>query len=241
MLAVGCNLVNNLPAGLVAGRVIELAHVPEHVRSAVLIGVDLGPNLSVTGSLATILLLTALRREGQSVSAWAFLKLGALVMPPALLLAIAGAFASAEPGKESTELQNISSAWLYPLILTTGALQAWGPPMNGALGKSLGNPWLASLISLTTKVPTVFCIQMRRLTWRSLPGRLLFGTTSGFMVFALLLVVVPIRRCFGFVAPSRVLDHLRTATLVYPDLVELAKIPLNLMVLHARPACSHSA
>ncbi len=93
VLAVGCNLVNNLPAGLVAGRVVEMAQVPDHVRSAVLIGVDLGPNLSVTGSLATILWLTALRREGQSVSAWAFLKLGALVMPPALLLAIAAAFA----------------------------------------------------------------------------------------------------------------------------------------------------
>ena len=93
VLAIGCNLVNNLPAGLVAGRVVEMAQVPGHVRSAVLIGVDLGPNLSVTGSLATILWLTALRREGQSVSAWAFLKLGVLVMPPALLLAIAGAFA----------------------------------------------------------------------------------------------------------------------------------------------------
>jgi arsenical pump membrane protein len=56
----------------------------------VLIGVDLGPNLSVTGSLATILWLAALRRENQQVSAWSFLKLGALVMPPALLLAIAG-------------------------------------------------------------------------------------------------------------------------------------------------------
>jgi arsenical pump membrane protein len=65
---------------------------PEHVRAAVLIGVDLGPNLSVTGSLATILWLTALRREGQSVRAWTFLKLGVLVMPPALVLAIAGAF-----------------------------------------------------------------------------------------------------------------------------------------------------
>ena len=54
VLAVGCNLVNNLPAGLVAGRVAEMAHVPDHVRSAVLIGIDLGPNLSVTGSLATI-------------------------------------------------------------------------------------------------------------------------------------------------------------------------------------------
>jgi arsenical pump membrane protein len=93
VLAAGCNLVNNLPAGLVAGQVVELAHVPDPVRSAVLIGVDLGPNLSVTGSLATILWLTALRREGHSVSAWSFLKLGALVMPPALVLAIAGAFA----------------------------------------------------------------------------------------------------------------------------------------------------
>ncbi len=92
-LAVGCNLVNNLPAGLLAGRVVEIANVPEHVRSAVLIAVDVGPNLSVTGSLATILWLTALRREGQSVGAWAFLKLGALVMPSALALALAGAFA----------------------------------------------------------------------------------------------------------------------------------------------------
>jgi arsenical pump membrane protein len=55
--------------------------------------VDLGPNLSVTGSLATILWLTALRREGLRVSAWRFLKLGALVMPPALVLAVAGVFA----------------------------------------------------------------------------------------------------------------------------------------------------
>ena len=61
---------------------------------AVLIGVDLGPNLSVTGSLATILWLTALRREGQDVGAWAFLKLGALVMPPALILTLAALFVS---------------------------------------------------------------------------------------------------------------------------------------------------
>ena len=92
VIAVGCNLVNNLPAGLLAGRVVEIGPVPEHVRAAVLIGVDLGPNLSVTGSLATILWLTALRREGHSVGAWTFFKLGALVMPPALALALAGIF-----------------------------------------------------------------------------------------------------------------------------------------------------
>ncbi len=88
LLGFGANLVNNLPAGLLAGRVVELANAPAAVRAATLIGVDLGPNLSVTGSLATILWLTALRREGQHCSAWTFLKLGALVMPPALILAL---------------------------------------------------------------------------------------------------------------------------------------------------------
>jgi arsenical pump membrane protein len=61
------------------------------VTRAVLIGVDLGPNLSVTGSLATILWLTALRRERQDIDGWTFLKLGILVTPPALILAIGAA------------------------------------------------------------------------------------------------------------------------------------------------------
>jgi arsenical pump membrane protein len=52
-----------------------------------LMGIDLGPNLSVTGSLATILWLIALRRENLQVSAWSFLKDGVIVMPVALLLA----------------------------------------------------------------------------------------------------------------------------------------------------------
>jgi arsenical pump membrane protein len=88
VLAFGCNLINNLPAGLFASRIVETAHLPEKVREAVLIAVDLGPNLSVTGSLATIPWLTALRRDGHEVSALAFLKVGAVVMPPALLLAV---------------------------------------------------------------------------------------------------------------------------------------------------------
>ena len=57
------NLVNNLPSGLMAGAALQGMQVPLHLRNAVLIGVDLGPNLSVTGSLATLLWLMALRRE----------------------------------------------------------------------------------------------------------------------------------------------------------------------------------
>ena len=92
MIALACNLMNNLPAGLIAASAIATAQVPPRITDALLIGVDLGPNLSVTGSLATILWLVAIRREGEDVSAWRFLKLGAMVMPPALILAIAGAF-----------------------------------------------------------------------------------------------------------------------------------------------------
>jgi len=87
--ALACNLMNNLPAGLMAGNVIQAGHVPDMVKSATLIGIDLGPNLSMTGSLATILWLVALRREGLEVSAWQFLKLGAVVMTFTLLLVIA--------------------------------------------------------------------------------------------------------------------------------------------------------
>ena len=89
-IAVGANLINNLPAGLIASSALAQASVPDSTASALLIGVDLGPNLSSTGSLATILWLLALRREGQVVGFWDFLKLGALVMPLPLLLALAG-------------------------------------------------------------------------------------------------------------------------------------------------------
>ncbi|MEM5389502.1 ArsB/NhaD family transporter [Paraburkholderia phymatum] len=87
-VALASNLINNLPAGLIAGYTVVAAHAPLHVLNAVLVGIDLGPNLSVTGSLATILWLTALRREGIDVRALEFLRLGLVVMPPALLVAL---------------------------------------------------------------------------------------------------------------------------------------------------------
>lgn len=88
LLAVGSNLVNNLPAGLIAAQTIAAAHPPAIVVDALLIGVDLGPNLSITGSLATILWLIAIRREGEDVTFLQFLRVGVVTTVPALVLAI---------------------------------------------------------------------------------------------------------------------------------------------------------
>jgi len=93
VVALASNLLNNLPMGLIAATTSQAAQVPAHVTGAILIGVDLGPNLSVTGSLATILWLIALRREGEHVDALRFLKVGLVVMPPALLLSLCALFA----------------------------------------------------------------------------------------------------------------------------------------------------
>jgi arsenical pump membrane protein len=86
--ATASNLINNLPMGLIAATATQAAQASHQITGAILIGVDLGPNLSVTGSLATILWLIALRREGEHVGALRFLRLGIVVMPPALLLAL---------------------------------------------------------------------------------------------------------------------------------------------------------
>ncbi|WP_267387185.1 arsenic transporter [Sphingomonas sp. GC_Shp_3] len=88
VLAFASNAMNNLPAGLMASTAVAQAQPPRLVTDALLIGVDLGPNLSVTGSLATILWLTAIRREGEDVGFLAFLKVGAVAMPLALIAAL---------------------------------------------------------------------------------------------------------------------------------------------------------
>jgi arsenical pump membrane protein len=90
VVGIANNLINNLPLGLIAGSTLHAAQVKGPIANAVLIGVDLGPNLSITGSLATILWLIALRRENLNVSFWDFLKVGAIAMPIALLASLGG-------------------------------------------------------------------------------------------------------------------------------------------------------
>jgi transporter family-2 protein len=55
-------------------------------------------------------------------------------------------------------MKSLGGAWLYPLILVAGALQAWGPPMNNALRSAIVNPWLASVISFIPVIALIGCI-----------------------------------------------------------------------------------
>lgn len=87
-LAALANLINNLPVGLLARFALDGLHQHAAFVQAVVAGIDLGPNLSISGSLATLLWLSALRREGVQIGFWSFLRMGAIVMPAALLLTI---------------------------------------------------------------------------------------------------------------------------------------------------------
>ncbi|OWY14138.1 arsenic transporter [Thioclava sp. JM3] len=87
-VGIASNLANNLPVGLAAAAAAAAGELGDLMRDCLMIGVDLGPNLSVTGSLATLLWLATLRRSGLHVSAAQFLGVGLKVMPPALILAL---------------------------------------------------------------------------------------------------------------------------------------------------------
>jgi arsenical pump membrane protein len=89
-VGIGNNLINNLPMGLLAANTLAGAHSHGLLANTLLIAVDLGPNLAVSGSLATILWLLALRREGLNIGFGRFLKVGALAMPAALLASSMG-------------------------------------------------------------------------------------------------------------------------------------------------------
>jgi arsenical pump membrane protein len=82
------NGMNNLPVALMSGAAVRHAQETSIVAHAMLIGVDLGPNLSVAGSLATILWLIALRREKVQITAGEFFKIGVIAMPLALIASL---------------------------------------------------------------------------------------------------------------------------------------------------------
>jgi arsenical pump membrane protein len=81
------NLVNNLPATLAARSILEQAQAPRPMILAALVGADVGPNITIVGSLATVLVLTVARTRGETVRARELFRVGLLVTPAALVAA----------------------------------------------------------------------------------------------------------------------------------------------------------
>jgi len=84
--AVLANLINNLPAVLVLLPLVAPAGAGAVL--ALLIGVNLGPNLTYVGSLATLLWRRVLHEHDRRVDLGEFTRLGLLTVPGTLVLAV---------------------------------------------------------------------------------------------------------------------------------------------------------
>ncbi len=96
--ALGSNLVNNLPMILIA---VESLAAPVSTGElglaslyAALIGTNIGPNLTVIGSLATMLSLSIIGKKGLRVSGLMYLKVGLICVPVTLTFAVLGLWLS---------------------------------------------------------------------------------------------------------------------------------------------------
>jgi arsenical pump membrane protein len=90
--AVLSNAVNNLPATLVLLGALPAG--PAAPLLAVLVGVNIGPNLTYTGSLATLLWRKSLRAESAEPSRRAFFTAAAIATPLALVAAVGALWVS---------------------------------------------------------------------------------------------------------------------------------------------------
>ena len=80
--AILANVFNNLPATLMLVPVAAAAGTGPVL--AMLVGVNVGPNLTYVGSLATLLWRRALHAEDTEAQLGEFLRLGAMTVPAAL-------------------------------------------------------------------------------------------------------------------------------------------------------------
>jgi arsenical pump membrane protein len=87
-------LVNNLPVGVLLSQLVNDPHRtfagldPEYARRLAVLVVDIGPNIALTASLATILWLEQLKKSGIVFSGIRFFRLGLGILPVTLFLAI---------------------------------------------------------------------------------------------------------------------------------------------------------
>jgi len=84
--AFASNIVNNLPAALIARSVLLGAHAHSGTVLAALIGSNAGPMITPFGSLATMLVLALARRDGEEVRSGKLVLLGLWAVPVIVVL-----------------------------------------------------------------------------------------------------------------------------------------------------------
>jgi arsenical pump membrane protein len=66
--ALAANAMNNLPAAVLAAASLEQGHLADPVvTAAILVGIDVGPNFTTIGSLATLMWVMIMRRRGIAI------------------------------------------------------------------------------------------------------------------------------------------------------------------------------
>jgi len=79
--ALGSNMINNIPMALLATSILKHAHSCLINQYAALIGCNIGANLTITGSLATMLVITSARKKGEDIKPLDFARIGLIITP----------------------------------------------------------------------------------------------------------------------------------------------------------------
>ena len=96
--ALGSNFINNVPMIVLALRATEPLVASGTLGPgsiyAVILGTNVGPNLTTVGSLATLIWLNITRSKGMDITAKDYLKIGIISTPIILLAAVVGLWIS---------------------------------------------------------------------------------------------------------------------------------------------------
>jgi len=79
--AIGANLINNWSMMMISVSSLASVSFDRSLIYASVLGADLGPNITILGSLSSMLWLVLLRQRGLDIRQWQYIRLGLTVMP----------------------------------------------------------------------------------------------------------------------------------------------------------------
>jgi arsenical pump membrane protein len=91
--ALGSNFINNWSMMMISVSSLESVNPSPSLIYAAILGADLGPNLTIVGSLSSLLWLAILRQRGLNLSPWQYFRVGAILTPPMFALSMGSLYA----------------------------------------------------------------------------------------------------------------------------------------------------